>query len=665
VPLHRGSAAGEEEESAAAAEAALKTLETSAHYAGGAEVAGWLRTLRTSHALPPTTALVEVRSAPPAPAATAAAAAAAGALAWRTLVGGEWGDVGRKQGGGFLWSHDSASEDASSTTSSSTNYDGEGDEDDSTKSGGDGDGDGGGRGGGEGGNLLAVIVLHVSNDVPREALGPTAGTRDGAGWRGDIASWFARCPERLSVALVEVPVSGASGVFPHDAAGPSASTAAVAAAAAFLPRQLGLDAVVFPLAAGTPMPFLKSALAQKGAHHLPAPGPPTHILHLAPGGILSPVLPAAGAGGSGCTVGGLGGANQDVAWDGYASGYSKKARHEYRRGARRFAEVGGTVELVMLREEEEDDDEDDEDDDKDKDGGDRVASRGGEEEEEWMKGMRWPTARRLVNSADGGDSDSLVARSEDVIVEGQKDGSVVVEGQNKKDGNVAAETSNKDAAARESSQQRALLLGLGGTGAGGAVGMTAATRAATRWTGDHGGDGGKVAGGWRMLEARVNGERAGMLLLLSRLYKRHDTGDDGGRGYRRRVTNDSASTPHSRRVVLHACWLHPTLAKPHGVLAALLRGAISFAAVHGCASVDLGPGGDALKLRVGAMAVQPTLMCMYGDWRLRAPSTVAGASDKTLYQDLLDCAKGGGGSRGGAARRSSAAGRYMLTPLDP
>jgi len=42
------------------------------------------------------------------------------------------------------------------------------------------------------------------------------------------------------------------------------------------------------------------------------------------------------------------------------------------------------------------------------------------------------------------------------------------------------------------------------------------------------------------------------------------------------------------RVLVRACWLHPALARPHGVLAALLRGAINFAAVR-CVPADSEP----------------------------------------------------------------------------
>ena len=62
----------------------------------------------------------------------------------------------------------------------------------------------------------------------------------------------------------------------------------------------------------------------------------------------------------------------------------------------------------------------------------------------------------------------------------------------------------------------------------------------------------------------------------------------------------------------------------------LLRGSIDFAAKQGCAAVDLGPGGAAVKLRMGAMTVQPQLMVYYGDWRLRAPPSAA--NDKELYK---------------------------------
>jgi len=125
---------------------------------------------------------------------------------------------------------------------------------------------------------------------------------------------------------------------------------------------------------------------------------------------------------------------------------------------------------------------------------------------------------------------------------------------------------------------------LGGPSAGGVVGMRAATEAAMRWTGDHGGGGGEVpaaAGGWRMLEARVGGERAGLLLLLF-CPERHGGACGGGGNTdieRRRGLGDVLGdvlgvddAAANSRVVLHACWLHPTLAKRHGVLFALLRG---------------------------------------------------------------------------------------------
>jgi len=94
-----------------------------------------------------------------------------------------------------------------------------------------------------------MLVVHVSSDVPREVLGPTAeaGASTSGAWLGDAVSWRTRCPARLCVALVQVPVSGASGIFTRNAADQDVSTAAVAAAAAFLPEYLGVHAVI-PLA---------------------------------------------------------------------------------------------------------------------------------------------------------------------------------------------------------------------------------------------------------------------------------------------------------------------------------------------------------------------------------------------------------------------------------
>ena len=58
-------------------------------------------------------------------------------------------------------------------------------------------------------------------------------------------------------------------------------------------------------------------------------------------------------------------------------------------------------------------------------------------------------------------------------------------------------------------------------------------------------------------------------------------------------------------------WLHPTLARPNGVLFALLRAAAEYAVCHGCVEIDLGSGGGAAggpKRRLGAREVQPECM---------------------------------------------------------
>ena len=72
----------------------------------------------------------------------------------------------------------------------------------------------------------------------------------------------------------------------------------------------------------------------------------------------------------------------------------------------------------------------------------------------------------------------------------------------------------------------------------------------------------------------------------------------------------------------------------NGVLSALFRGAIDFAARHGCTSIDLGPGGADIKSRLGAQAVQPKCMVVFADWRLRAQTRAAGRSE--LYTELLE-----------------------------
>ena len=132
------------------------------------------------------------------------------AIRWRTLRGGEWGDVGNRGGTGTFQPNDSTSDDgdrSSITSGSGSNLDGDRDGDDAKP--GDWEEEG------EGGTLVVVLVLHVVDGVPRDALGPTAGARE---WRRDAVTRQARCPDRMSVALVKVPVSGAAGIFPRNTA---------------------------------------------------------------------------------------------------------------------------------------------------------------------------------------------------------------------------------------------------------------------------------------------------------------------------------------------------------------------------------------------------------------------------------------------------------------
>jgi hypothetical protein len=158
---------------------------------------------------------------------------------------------------------------------------------------------------------------------------------------------------------------------------------------------------------------------------------------------------------------------------------------------------------------------------------------------------------------------------------------------------------------------------------------------------------------WRVLEARVGGERVGALLLD--VGEAAPSGGGGGSDLRnrrvRRVRRSDASelAAGSRdRVWVRACWLHPDAARSRDADAyrALLRGAVAFAAARGCARVDFGPGGAREKLRMGAMPARATAMVLYDDWTLGAP---ADADASGLSEDLLRWASNGSRGRRGAA----------------
>ena len=256
---------------------------------------------------------------------------------------------------------------------------------------------------------------------------------------------------------------------------------------------------------------------------------------------VQPGLPTPSAAGS---------ETRGTAWDASATGGNKRERHEYRGGARRFAKAGGTVEVVVAK---------------------PVLKANEDAGEEWTLGEG---AQGTIGCKEEGcleskrwsmspDSDTVDNAALEFPVP-EADGCVEL---------VA-----------EASGEHRWRCGLGGSSAGGVVGMRAATEAAMRWTGKYGGAGCEVpaaAGCWRLLEARVGGERAGLLLLH---FCPERNGGACGRGgntdiERRRGLGDvlgdvlgvDDTAAHSR-VVLHACWLHPTLAKRHGVLFALLRG---------------------------------------------------------------------------------------------
>lgn len=222
-------------------------------------------------------------------------------------------------------------------------------------------------------------------------------------------------------------------------------------------------------------------------------------------------------------------------WDGYAGGCTQKARHEYRRQARRFADAGGTVELVVARVSEGVVNDTQAGITDMREGitraGEGLVVTGGDEAvsceaEKWMAEIWWPTAPRPDSSGD-----ATLARSH---VDGRDESTA-------EPGARTAETDEGVAATTEDAlrDQQELLGGaweLEAAGTGGSAGVVAAAQAAMKWPGDFGGNdetraASAAAGTWRVLEARVRGERAGMLLVLARA-KRQYTGGGGSRGYR-------------------------------------------------------------------------------------------------------------------------------------
>lgn len=505
----------------------LESLKTRTSSAGGAEVSDWLRTLKSASALPPSTMLLEVRNNP-----------RRNTSRYTSRSKDVWGYI------------DVGDEPEFGESSSSSSCSGDDDDEPAARKRLRGDGD-----------PLVYLVIHIAEEVPQEKLIPIVSRKI---WQGDVEAF---CHSLMRVAFVEVPVSRATGIFPHDLLDSEDISAAVAAATSFISGHLGVDAVVLPLNPGDPMPFLKSILARRGAHILTTLDTPRFILNLVPCGTSSSRLNSMQD-------------NTNVTWDGMSYGKHRKARHEYRRQQRRFEEMGGTVQLFNSE---------------------RVDSvvNGSEQCElglstrikrrpECIERMRWFSSRRVLEKID----------AEQVLSPSSSDNQI-------------------DSVSRISEISRA--------------GMEVAERAAVSWNDTKYDDEQQQlpvsSGGWHRLEARVNGDCVGVLLFLAQLKKRADDDETP-------VNLPGNEFTGCSRIVVHACWLHPTRGVRNGVLSALFRGAIDFAACRGCTSLDLGPGGANIKSRLGAQAVQPKCMVAFADWRLRAQTRAASRSE--LYTELLE-----------------------------
>ena len=504
----------------------LKSLKTRTSSAGGAEVSDWLRTLKNASALPPSTMLLEVRDNP-----------RRNTSRYASRSKDVWGYI------------DVDDEPEFGESSSSSSCSGDDDESAAARKRLRGDGD-----------PLVYLVIRIAEEVPHETLSRIVSREQ---CQGDVEA-FRHSP--LRVAFVEVPVSRATGIFPHDLLDSEDISAAVAAATSFISGHLGVDMVVLPLDPGEPMPFLKSTLARRGAHILTTLDTPRFVLNLVPCGTSSSRLNSMQD-------------DTNGTWDGVSCGKDRKARHEYRRQQRRFEEMGGTVHLSNLERV-----------DSVVDGSEQCEPRLStrvKHRQECMKQMRWFSSRRVLEGIDA-----------------------------KQIFSTSSSDNQNDIVPRISEISRA--------------GMEVAERAAVSWNVTKYDDEEQTlldsSGGWRQLEAQVNGDCVGLLLFLSQLKKRVE--DDTPINLQR-----NEFTTRSR-IVVHACWLHPTRGVRNGVLSALFRGAIDFAARHGCTSIDLGPGGADIKSRLGAQAVQPKCMVAFADWRLRAQTRAAGRSE--LYTELLE-----------------------------
>ena len=605
-------------------ERALATMARATRRSGGEDAARWLETLREENALPPTTALVLVRDA--AAAASRAPPKKPSGNAFRDGV--SRGDVSR--GGDVVddsvWSRGPA--DDSDERSSSIDERPFDETPSSSVSASDSSSDASDNSGSSlssddpAARLAVALVVHVVPGVPRLAVGPPASARGGAGgWRGDARRFYETCPDFVTAAVVEVPGrGGAPGAFVADAnAASSADVAdAVASVAASLARRLGVHAVVVPVAEDAPTPFLAAALAKRGAHaalRRPADDP-GFVLRLTEGG----------------------------AWDGAACGAHARARRDHRRHARRFDEIGGTVAEA------------------DAGGGSALASEN-RLDADWTRDFAWPiaaSARPSIPERHDTGSDDPTPRVE------MSDAASLMTGDDPRDDaavrapdadapdapDVRAPDARADAdAAAAFATDGSPLASLASLFArNDANARVAAVRAALSPA--------DRSAGWRVLEARVGGERVGALLLETR--PRTGDGARQSRRLRNRRNRRDASelAAGSRdRVWVRACWLHPDAARARraGAYRALLRGAVAFAAARGCVRLDLGAGGAREKRRMGAMPARATAMVLFDDWTLGAPADAD--AEVGLSEDLLRWASNGSlrGRRGTGTDAAAAA----------
>jgi len=531
-------------------ERALATMARATRRAGGEDAARWLETLREENALPPTTALVLVRDA--AAAASRAPPKKPSGNAFRDGV--SRGDVSRGDvvDDDSVWSRGPADDsDGSSsiderpfdeTPSSSVSASDSSDASDASDSSDASSGsslppdDPAAR-------LAVALVVHVVPGVPRLAVGPPASARVArGGWRGDARRFHETCPDFVTAAVVEVPRrGGAPGAFVADAnAASSADVAdAVASVVASLSRRLGVHAVVVPVAEDAPTPFLAAALAKLGAHAVlrrPADDP-GFVLRLTEGG----------------------------AWDGAACGAHARARRDHRRRARRFAEIGGTVAEASHAD------------------GSAFASEVRLRDWTFTRDFfaeafsRKPIAASSRPSIETHDTENDDPRCRDV--DEMSDAASLMTGDDPRyDASVRADArADADAAAAFATDGSPLASLASLFARNDANARVAAVRAALSPA--------DRSAGWRVLEARVGGERVGALLLETR--PRTGDGARQSRRLRNRRNRRDASelAAGSRdRVWVRACWLHPDAARARRADAyrALLRGAVSFAAARGC-----------------------------------------------------------------------------------